>query len=1088
MKNTIFEYPLTPGHCLIEASAGTGKTFTIKELYRRLILEKRFKVNEILVVTFSKAAAAELKERIVGALHEALQKGWEDKDGHTVFPDTGERLLLELAIASFDEASISTIHSFCQKALSDFAMESGESFDLSLQENCDDLTLQILRDFWREKFGSERNPPPVLFTDLQKAIKHYSAYANTPEEKQRFPEMTDATHQLCREALDYLQTHTPLKKNTAGIITFDDLVQRLRKALEIPVAGERLAYRIRNRYKAVFVDEFQDTDEAQFQVFNRCFPADSNVIFYMIGDPKQAIYAFRDADIYAYLQAKNQITDPRKRFTLTKNFRSSPDMIRAVNVLFTGSPDIEVGKELDNAFLQEGIPFVQVESGKKKEDFRITEKGEPLTVPLHARFRCGTKIGLEPVIIADTAKEIASLLSAERDIRIGPEQRSLQPSDIAILVQKHDQSASIAAELRKYGINATGGKGKQVYETPEAEMLEYLMLATISPRGELVRQALSKPFFNIPVENLNYAAAGAADSALEAWLLYFREKEIIWREKGIAAYMTALLDSPPATMSVTPRRHILMSENGERAMTNYLHLMELLRLFELTNDMTPEFILEYLHELRTTGAKTCSADADSSTDPQSSEMRLDRDTSTVQLVTLFASKGLQYPIVFIPFPVNSEVKADYPCHVRRNDGTYFSFSKQNDNTAIDNFAMEEALRSQLRLLYVGITRAEYRCYIDFIFANSNKGSNMNKSASGALLLPADPEQTIAERIRAVLGIPRGESDSFAPWTKSEHADLIRVENEITPPVIGTLRREEADMPPLSHNKPPVIPRDWHIISYSSFHYKNDSAAIRDLDKDQKDDGLPPPRDGITFRDFPGGTNVGILYHNMMEKLARNRAFRIDGEELSHFCASNLKAQGTIEELLPLRTEQLQDGIRRALRTPLTPERFRLCDAEQYIPELEFMLDIPRHISLYHIVKILKSSGSEQVRNALQNANSGNTFTLTGLMNGFIDLIFRINGKYYIVDWKTNRLGSYSQSAVNQAMTSEGYLLQAYLYTTATVPILRQRDDSFSYENDFGGVIYLFPRGLDEHGRGIWFDKPPADCISNMLQLFYGGQR
>ena len=160
MKNTIFEYPLTPGHCLIEASAGTGKTFTIKELYRRLILEKRFKVNEILVVTFSKAAAAELKERIVGALHEALQKGWEDKDGHTVFPDTGERLLLELAIASFDEASISTIHSFCQKALSDFAMESGESFDLSLQENCDDLTLQILRDFWREKFGSERNPPP----------------------------------------------------------------------------------------------------------------------------------------------------------------------------------------------------------------------------------------------------------------------------------------------------------------------------------------------------------------------------------------------------------------------------------------------------------------------------------------------------------------------------------------------------------------------------------------------------------------------------------------------------------------------------------------------------------------------------------------------------------------------------------------------------------------------------------------------------------------------------------------------------------------------------------------------------------------
>ena len=278
MANTVlsnFDYPLPPGRYLIEASAGTGKTYTIVELYRRLILENKFRTKDILVVTFSKAATAELKERISEGLNKALREGWEDENKNTVKPTAHQRLLLQLALASFDEASISTIHGFCQKALSDFAVESGESFAMSLIASNDEYTDKLIRDFWRREFGTAEEIPTIEQTTLQNLAKKISDYSNSENKT-----VTPQDH-LYVKFLEYLKDNLPRIKQEASVIQFDDLVIRLRNALRAQVSGDRLAYRIRNRYKAVFVDEFQDTDAAQYEVFDKCFPQDSNTIFYI---------------------------------------------------------------------------------------------------------------------------------------------------------------------------------------------------------------------------------------------------------------------------------------------------------------------------------------------------------------------------------------------------------------------------------------------------------------------------------------------------------------------------------------------------------------------------------------------------------------------------------------------------------------------------------------------------------------------------------------------------------------------------------------------------------------------------------------
>ena len=1103
MANTVTsinDYPMTPGRYLIEASAGTGKTYTIVELYKRLILEKKLRTKDILVVTFSKAATAELKERISAGLNKALREECFNPDGK---PDIHKQLLLQLALASFDEAAISTIHSFCQKALSDFAVEAGESFAMSLVASNDEYTDKLIRDFWRQEFGTAEEPPAITMETLHQLAQKISVYSNTENKT-----VTPQDHFYVK-FLEYLKDKLPKLKQDASVIQFEDLVIRLRDALRANASGGRLAARIRNRYKAVFVDEFQDTDAAQYEVFDKCFPKESNTIFYMIGDPKQAIYAFRGADIYAYLQAKNDV-DPERQFTLTKNFRSAPELIKAVSEMFTDDVDKPEGTEFQHSFLQKGIPFVQVSSGRNAEDFLITENGVPIKNHFTTRFHLGSKTNLEPLIIQQTAREIASLLSEERNIRITKEQRPLKASDIAVLVQRHSQGVELQQELRRYNINAAANDKSNVFTSPEAEELETILRAIIEPDGNHIRSAMISGFYQLSFAAINEAVQTVQESPLESWKDSFRKFGEIWRTRGFAAMFTTLLDHVPQQVNEPPRLKILASSDGERAMTNYLHLMELLRRKEISSNFSPENTLDYLRNARVNGLSTSSADADKSTDPDASELRLDKDSDTVQIVTLFASKGLQYPIVFLPFPVSGPANKPHSSEVgyqtRDDKRTYFDFNEQTDARVLQQYR-EENLRTQLRLLYVALTRAEYLCYTDFMLLPEKAKANANNlahSAAGALFLKKD-NVTVEERLKNVFTLPKGiPTVNTALWFQRS-TTYITTEHEpnLTGHAPGTLRQSDTEqVVELTALPKPAVSHAWRLMSYSSFHYGNHSSdGIRDLNDDEHYSGNENDEDANKkekpiFQDFPRGKFTGTFVHNMLEHLAypaNGNSNKLtfadfapgaqDEEKIRDFLHQQLEFQGMNT---PIRLEQLREGLERLFTTPLTEDSFCLSeiDLKTALPELEFTMNIPDTITLKRLLAIIRKHGGE----AMKILPDGYTFQygINGLLNGVIDLLFLHNGKYYIADYKTNKLKSYSKNSVWTAMAECGYILQAYLYTMALYKLMKQRKKDFDFIRDFGGILYLFPKGMDRHGHGVWYHTPTEECIRELLTLTGNG--
>ena len=391
-------YPLENGRYLIEASAGTGKTFTITHLVLRLILAG-VPVRQILVTTFSRAAADELKSRILELLNEELnnripKQGQNDASGTGSEDETGqsdlfeaalsagelkERILLKLAVSSIDEMTVSTIHGFCQKMLREFALKSGKRSELEVVQNEKDYTDRLAQAFCRKRFYGG-GPGGVKYGNIQKAAQ----YASEPIDRVISGDGPNPYYEAYCFAKERLQA----EKDRAGVLSSNDMIRDLDAALQ---ADEGLANMIRARYRAVFVDEFQDTDRLQYRIFDKCFPQDSPCLFYMIGDPKQAIYGFRGADIYTYLQAKRDLLAKagEEPFTLTRNFRSSPDMIRAVNLMF-GDGDLEEGHGTGGVFLQDDIPFISIRAGKQPGDFPDNPGGS-----LRLRHYIGTKSNLE---------------------------------------------------------------------------------------------------------------------------------------------------------------------------------------------------------------------------------------------------------------------------------------------------------------------------------------------------------------------------------------------------------------------------------------------------------------------------------------------------------------------------------------------------------------------------------------------------------------------------------------------------------------------------------------------------------------------
>lgn len=1169
------ETPLSRGTSVIEASAGTGKTYTITALFVRLIVEQNLSVREILVVTYTEAATEELRDRIRSVLSEAL-RAFATGASNVPFlqalvdRDRAEAKEMEARLQSalwgFDEAPIYTIHGFCQRTLRDRAFESGILFDTELVTDPSDLLQEIADDFWRIHFyeadatvvhfalkngrGPDQfvrllqtcvNYPQLKFispaegcslkslsADLENSFREardawrtecdkikgcfgsatkwgnkpynddyemaflfeqldtcfsesettFSAFeclhnfctasleakkskrASSPPPQHRF---FDLCERICRaeqmwlaglqlEFVQFARTELPKRKAQRKIQHFDDLLTRLNDTLSGP-NGDALAEDLRRRYQAALIDEFQDTDPVQYQIFRRAF-SDGTTFLFLIGDPKQAIYGFRGADIFTYLEAAGEADS---RFTLGDNWRSESGLVTAVNSVFGAAP---------NAFVFERIAFHNATPQSQADKTPLTFDGnsEPPFQFWFWRRQNNKEISkgvAEEILPRVVAAEIARLLNGPT--KIG--ERRLKPEDIAVLVLENKQAAKMQAALSTCNIPSTLHTSASLFESQEAVEFQRVLAGIALPGDErLVRAALATELFGVNGGSL----AAFGETEWQKWLERFHEYLEIWERHGFFRMFRHWLQHEQV------RQRLLAFSDGERRLTNVLHLGEVLHQAATERRLGVNGVLKWYAEQMALGKQA----------PEEHQLRLESDENAVQLVTVHKSKGLEYPVVFCLFSWRG---AD----IKRGSEEEVFFHNPDDqlrlardlgpeiSDAHRQCAMEERLAENVRLLYVGLTRAKHRCY--FVW-----GAMRNGSTSAPAWLFHRPSFFVSPMIPAL------ESHFKQLGDDRLFSDLQRVEMESG----GKIRLSDLPEPSAEIYRPVDegahdlrcrdfagrIHRDWVI---SSFTYFKAGAAEELPDRDSV---MPArerevPASGIFA--LPKGAKAGTCLHQILERLD----FAATGDVITTAAAERLRAHGLVE---PAYLDAVSQTLKTLMKFRLDPERpdFKLERVPQAdrLNELEFHFPIQR-ASINRLYELFTAHGwpsdfaAQDGRLRFDPVN--------GFLKGFIDLVLRFDDRYYLIDWKSNWLGNrvedYSRKAIREEMQREHYFVQYHFYTLALHKYLSMRVPDYNYDKHFGGVIYVFLRGLDlAHPElGMFRDRPKPESVAQLAALFEG---
>ncbi|MFT3389393.1 exodeoxyribonuclease V subunit beta, partial [Klebsiella pneumoniae] len=929
------------GERLIEASAGTGKTFTIAALYLRLLLglggeaayPRAISVEELLVVTFTEAATEELRGRIRSNIHElriACLRGESDNPLYSALlaeiadKDDAAKTLL-LAERQMDEAAVFTIHGFCQRMLSLNAFESGMLFEQQLIEDESRLRYQACADFWRRHcYPLTRDIAAVIHDvwkgprDLLKSLdrwlqgeapqlksppapnetlaeRHQQIIARIDSLKQQWREqvgeiegvlensgldrrkfnrgnqgkwmekvnawaqeetlsyqLPDALEKFAQSfllertkaggeppvhplfsavesllassltltdlvlarAMVEIRDAVAREKRRRGELGFDDMLSRLDEALRGD-SGETLASAIRQRFPVAMIDEFQDTDPQQYRIFRRIWRRQPETALLLIGDPKQAIYAFRGADIFTYMKARGGVAAPD---TLDTNWRSSPGMVGSVNRLFSLS---------DNPFMFHEIPFLPVKAAAKNKGLRFTVDAADVPA-MNVWLMPGDTIGsgdYQTFMAQLCATQIRDWLSAGQQGRAllwrGETSRPVQASDITVLVRNRLEAAQVREALQTLGIPSVYLSNRDsVFETLEAQELLWLLQAVLAPEREnTLRSALATSMFGLTaldIENLNQD-----EQAWDALVEEFSEYRQIWRQRGVMPMLRALMTA----------RHIaenlLATRGGERRLTDILHISELLQ--EAASQLESEHAL-----VRWLAQHIAEPDSNAA----SQQMRLESDKHLVQIVTIHKSKGLEYPLVWLPFIARFRKQDQAFYHDRE---TFAAVLDLGQDEASLELAEAERLAEDLRLLYVALTRAVWHCSLGVAPLSSRKSGNsdFHLSALGRLLQAGEAMDAagLAARLAdfchgdIALQIP-GELD-LTPW-QAPAATIPRLSAR-------ELQRRIAD--------------DWRVTSYSGLQQHGFSGGqdlLPRLDVDAAGVGEVVEEPQLTPHQFPRG--------------------------------------------------------------------------------------------------------------------------------------------------------------------------------------------------------------------------------------------
>lgn len=1191
---------------LLEASAGTGKTWNICALYLRMLLEKQLTVRQILVVTFTKAATAELKERIRSRLveaHDHLRHGrgtdplLQRLAAHLAsigIPADAAIRQLDLAIQSFDEAAILTIHSFAQRALKESPFAAGMPFATELTQDDSSLIADVVHDFWRARTQTGALPeslaryliackdspeawsklvrrqigkrgatlvwPALAASDAQErltalfmqgrslwleeshAIKALLASRKDDFKKSLSEESLQKAYAACDtyfsaphatkcrgainslgtakladgmlkgkvapthaffEALQTLIEQAPTlieeangardharnailqdllrdapsavarAKREARIVSYDDLLANLFDALHHPETPW-LAASLRTRFPVALIDEFQDTDPLQYAIFDRIYGTDPASLFF-VGDPKQAIYSFRNADLPTYLHAKQSVT---RSYTLTANQRSSADLIDAMNGLFLRNP---------GAFVLPGLAYHAVACGEKpRARFDDRSAGASTPAAMQVWMLPGEADGLLPRSTAmqratqATAAEIARLIAESRAGRITLAGRPLAPGDIAVLVRSHGQAQKIRAALGAWNIASIEISQASVFASDDAEELERLLRAILEPAQPCVLLAgLATSLIGLTADRI--AAISEDDLQLRDWIDRFVQYRELWQRRGVGRMARQFI----ASEKVSER--LLCRPDGERRMTNLRHLLELL-----------EQAAQHCHDPASTLRWLQSQRAGVSQD-EAAQLRLESDRNLVQILTIHKSKGLEYPVVFCPYLFDAYLRASGNGVEGReyhdDDGRLvidFRKDKDAEKAAKARMRREECAET-LRLIYVALTRAAHRCYL-----------------VGGVYTRPDRTQPAAESAKGMLNwLVAGAGHDIDTWLNDggdaqaiDHAWRAWVHNLPTAVALAPLAQVATAQPLASSERPALlaarvsagaIGETWRIGSFSQLarHVASEAAAS---DHDERVDSTPavaPSMPLLTGPEalapddilrFPRGPEAGNCLHALFEHAdftapaswpgAIDRALREfplaanDAERQTHAAmAANL--------------------LRDVVSAPLDAHGLRLASVPRTrrLTELEFCLPA--------------SSLTPGALNAFLARHGYDAPTLSfpqlqGYLRGFIDLVFESGGRYYILDWKSNHLGytaqEYGRDGLRASMAEHGYHLQYLLYTVALHRYLSLRLPDYTYDEHFGGVYYLFIRGVrpgwtvQGQPAGVFHHRPDRAHLDALLAL------
>ncbi|HDU4702149.1 TPA: exodeoxyribonuclease V subunit beta [Klebsiella pneumoniae subsp. pneumoniae] len=1155
------------GERLIEASAGTGKTFTIAALYLRLLLglggeaayPRAISVEELLVVTFTEAATEELRGRIRSNIHElriACLRGESDNPLYSALlaeiadKDDAAKTLL-LAERQMDEAAVFTIHGFCQRMLSLNAFESGMLFEQQLIEDESRLRYQACADFWRRHcYPLTRDIAAVIHDvwkgprDLLKSLdrwlqgeapqlksppapnetlaeRHQQIIARIDSLKQQWREqvgeiegvlensgldrrkfnrgnqgkwmekvnawaqeetlsyqLPDALEKFAQSfllertkaggeppvhplfsavesllassltltdlvlarAMVEIRDAVAREKRRRGELGFDDMLSRLDEALRGD-SGETLASAIRQRFPVAMIDEFQDTDPQQYRIFRRIWRRQPETALLLIGDPKQAIYAFRGADIFTYMKARGDVA---AHYTLDTNWRSSPGMVGSVNRLFSLS---------DNPFMFHEIPFLPVKAAAKNKGLRFTV--DVADVPaMNVWLMPGDTVGsgdYQTFMAQLCATQIRDWLSAGQRGRAllwrGETSRPVQASDITVLVRNRLEAAQVREALQTLGIPSVYLSNRDsVFETLEAQELLWLLQAVLAPEREnTLRSALATSMFGLTaldIENLNQD-----EQAWDALVEEFSEYRQIWRQRGVMPMLRALMTA----------RHIaenlLATRGGERRLTDILHISELLQ--EAASQLESEHAL-----VRWLAQHIAEPDSNAA----SQQMRLESDKHLVQIVTIHKSKGLEYPLVWLPFIARFRKQDQAFYHDRE---TFAAVLDLGQDEASLELAEAERLAEDLRLLYVALTRAVWHCSLGVAPLSSRKSGNsdFHLSALGRLLQAGEAMDAagLAARLAdfchgdIALQIP-GELD-LTPW-QAPAATIPRLSAR-------ELQRRIAD--------------DWRVTSYSGLQQHGFSGGqdlLPRLDVDAAGVGEVVEEPQLTPHQFPRGAAPGTFLHSLFEELDFTQPVP------EGWMAEKLQLSGFDAQWAPV----LIDWLGGVLKTRLPGPDIALNQlaARDKQVEMAFYLPIAQLLTAERLDALIRQYDPLSADTPPLDFRQ-----VRGMLKGFIDLVFRHEGRYYLLDYKSNWLGedreAYTRPAMEQAMRAHRYDLQYQLYSLALHRYLRHRLADYDYDRHFGGVIYLFLRGMDgqEGGQGIFTTRPVRPLIDGLDQLFAG---